>query len=385
MQIDVRNSVIDEIKTGLGIAELGFLNFTPEIRNALSAKFAKTDMSSYPDYLKNTTELRSDPVKFHPWSKSAIIAAIPFNNVPDIPTFLKPADDPELAGKVAGYAIKQDYHTFGKELLAKFAEKLQHAINHLNAYSSVSDRSATQITIRGIKSAPTLSYDTAIGELAPLVGLNCEIRTEISVDTAPVAERTLALLSGIGRIGLNSCVLTPDNGSGCFIGEIFTDAEFTKNSTLTNKQEKNRQCSTCGQCIKKCPTGALSTNSDFNYSRCRSNLTIEKRGLLTLEEEKLIGEWIFGCDICTACCPGTILPSPYEVDLEWLLLCPSSELKRAIKGTAIEYTGVTNLRRNAIVVLRNRNTAKTDKLLQKFSKQTGSALLKQCINVNRNL
>ena len=334
MGIDIQNSVIEDIKTEFGIAELGFLNFTHDLRETLSAKFADIDLSSYPDYLQNTVELRSDPLKFHKWSKSAIIATIPFSNIPDAPPFLQKAEDPEFAGKVASYAMKQDYHIYGKQLLAKFAESLQQK-------------------------------------------LNCEFRKEMSVDTAPVAERTLAAMAGVGKIGSNSCILVKNHGSGCFIGEIFTDIQFSDLLYQENDKTTTTSCRNCGQCIKKCPTEALSESKPFNYQKCRSNLTIEKRGILTSEEENLIGDWIFGCDICTSCCPETDLHPPFEVDLEWLLLCPSSELKKAIKGTTLEYPGVTNLRRNAIIVLKNRNTEKTTKLLKQFSEQTGSDFLKK--------
>ena len=193
MKFNIHNSAIENIKTELGIAELGFLHFTPDTTNKLSAKFANTDLNAYPEYIHKTIELRSNPLKLYPWTKSAIIAAIPFNQIPDSPPFLQPAKNPELSGKIAGYAMKSDYHSFGKKILAKFAEKLKKEIN-------------------------------------------CEIRTEISIDTAPVAERALAVMAGIGRIGKNSCLLTTKNGSGCFIGEIFTDIQINLNEkTKHNK------------------------------------------------------------------------------------------------------------------------------------------------------
>jgi len=333
MKIDIHSSAIEDIKTELGIAGLGFLHFTPDIINKLSAKFADTDLTAYPEYIHTTVDLRSNPLNLHPWTKSAIIAAIPFNHIPDKPPFLRPAEHPELSGKIAGYAMKSDYHSFGKNILAKFAEKLKKEIN-------------------------------------------CKIRTEISIDTAPVAERTLAVMAGIGRIGKNSCLLTTKNGSGCFIGEIFTDIEININGEF-KKEKLENSCNECGRCIKNCPTGALTENEEFSYKRCRSNLTIEKRGLLTLKESRLIDDWVFGCDLCTSCCPGSDLPSPFEVDLKWLLMCPSSELKKSIKGTTLEYSGVTILRRNALIVLGNRYTPVALNLIKKFSAITGSDILKK--------
>ncbi len=334
MNINLTNSVIENIKTEFGIAELGFLRLTQKLKIELSANFADQDFSEYPGYIQNSLELRSNPLKLHPWAKSVIIVAIPFTTLPYQPPFLKSATDPELSGKVAGYAMKMDYHTYGKDILAKFAEKLKSKIS-------------------------------------------CDIRTEISIDTAPVAERALAVMAGIGRIGFNSCLLTAKNGSGCFIGEIFTDAEEVfLPSPLPSQMDLH--CSKCCRCIEACPTGALTVDNHFSYQKCRSHLTIEKRGMLTKSEQKLISDWIFGCDLCTTNCPKSDLPPPFEVDLEWLLTIPSSQLKTAIKGTTIEYTGVTGLRRNALIVLANKGTEKTKKLIDQFTKTTGSELLKQC-------
>jgi epoxyqueuosine reductase len=338
MNIDILNSVIENRQTGFGIAELGFLHLTPALQSQISAKFANINLSEFPDYISKTTEERSNPLKLHPWAKSIIIAAIPFACIPDLPPFLQPASDPELSGKVAGYAMKKDYHKYGKELLAKFAEDLK------------------------IKS-------------------NCEFRTEIAIDTAPVAERTLATLAGLGRIGFNSCLLTKNNGSGCFIGEIFTDIEqFTSKEALIDNLPAENSCSSCEKCLKNCPTGAVKNGSSFKCKICRSYLTIEKRGSLSQKECKLVDDWIFGCDICTRSCPETNLPPPFEVDLQWLLLCPTAELKKAIKGTTLEYSGVTMLRRNALIVLKNRNTPAALNLITKFSEITGSEMLRNFVS-----
>ena len=103
---------------------------------------------------------------------------------------------------------------------------------------------------------------------------------------------------------------------------------------------------------------------------------MEKRGVLTPKEGALLGDWIFGCDECLAICPGTTLPSPFELDLRWLLEASSAETRRAISNTALEYAGVTLLRRNAIIVLANRRHPETEALISRFSRTTGSDLLR---------
>jgi epoxyqueuosine reductase len=327
-------------KFELGFAEIKTVGLSSEIRDQISAKFAKVDISGYPEYISKSSDLRSDPLKLYPWAKSVIVAAFPFSDIPDHPPFLKPATSLEFSGKIAGYAMKQDYHKFGKEKLAKFAERLKEDVN-------------------------------------------CEIRTDICIDTAPVAEKIIAEFAGIGRIGLNSCLLVKNHGSGCFLGEIFTSVKISgsefqvPSSELSGGPNEFWSCQGCNRCLNGCPTGAISRGENFRCKLCRSYLTMEKRGELTNQERRLLGDFIFGCDICTDLCPRSNIPPAFEVDLEWLLMSPSGELKRAINGTTLEYAGATLLQRNALAVLENKNNDKAFELINKFVKKTGSDLLRK--------
>lgn len=342
------NQISEEAKTGLGFAEIKILELNPEVRDRISANFAKNDVAEFPEYLSKSADLRSNPLKQFPWAKSVISVAFPFADIPNHKPFLKPATSLELSGKVAGYAMKTDYHKFGKEKLAKFAEKLKHK-------------------------------------------MSCEIRTEICIDTSPVAEKIIANLAEVGKPGLNSCLLVKNYGSGCFLGEIFTDvkissSEFRRGDPLVARVPRSElsgnyvefwSCQGCNRCLAGCPTGAISKGNNFRCGLCRSYLTMEKRGELTKEERKLLGDWVFGCDICTSFCPRSNIPKAFDVDLEWLLMSPSGELKKAIKGTTLEYAGVTLLKRNALVVLENKKNDKTLALIEKFVKKTGSELLRK--------
>lgn len=344
MKTDICTS-IEKAKKDFGFTETRILPLTKEIRNQISAKLAESDISSFPDYMTESVDMRSDPLKLFPWAKSVIVVAFPFADIPDHIPFLRPATSLELSGKVAGYAMKKDYHRFGKEKLARLAEKLKE-------------------------------------------DFNCEIRTEICIDTSPVAEKIIANLAGLGKIGLNSCLLVKNHGSGCFLGEIFTDikihdtgCEIRGRDDLPVAQVPNPEefwsCQGCNRCLASCPTGAISEGKEFRCGLCRSHLTMEKRGELTKEERKQMGYSVFGCDICTECCPRSNIPNAFDLDLEWLLMSSSGELKKAIKGTALEYAGVTLLQRNALAVLENRNTTESFDLIKKFAEKTGSDLLKK--------
>ena len=333
---------LESQKQLLGFAEIGLVSLNQSLIKSISSEFNSFDHSKYPAYLVNTLDQRKNPLIPYPWAKSIFICAYPFSLLPDLEWKLPEPKNAKFAGKVAGYATKMDYHFGGKDIFAKFAD-------NLNSFFA--------------KSA------------------NGNFKTEICIDTAPVAERTLALLSGIATLGQNKSMLVADFASGCFIGEIFTDLELSDELFLCNqKLEKiNQNCYSCGSCIKSCPTEALNA-LEFNCSRCISHLTMEKRGVLSLEERKLIGNWIFGCDNCTATCPGSNLPESKNVDLEWLLFASSADIKKSIRSTALNYAGTTLLRRNALAVLENYATESTLQLISRFSKVTGSEMLKETAN-----
>ena len=52
-----------------------------------------------------------------------------------------------------------------------------------------------------------------------------------------------------------------------------------------------------------CPTGALKGDYTIDARACISYLTIEHRGPIPRTFRSLIGDWVFGCDICQDVCP----------------------------------------------------------------------------------
>lgn len=114
-------------------------------------------------------------------------------------------------------------------------------------------------------------------------------------DDAPLDERFLAQASGIGFIGKNGFLITPEYGSFVFLGHIVTDCEIEPD--MPNKLS----CKECGRCIKACPTKALSTG---DFYTCLSYIT-QRKGELSKREEDLIRQngTCWGCDICQKVCP----------------------------------------------------------------------------------
>jgi epoxyqueuosine reductase len=123
------------------------------------------------------------------------------------------------------------------------------------------------------------------------------------VDTGPVLERELARRAGIGWFGRNTMIVNPKRGSYFFIGTLLLDVELEADIPFAQDH-----CGTCSACVAACPTHAL-LGRDANgapvmdATRCISYLTIENRGPIPREMRPLIGNRIFGCDICQEVCP----------------------------------------------------------------------------------
>lgn len=115
-------------------------------------------------------------------------------------------------------------------------------------------------------------------------------------DTAPVMEKPLAALAGIGWQGRHTNLVSRDFGSWLFLGEIFTSLELTPDPPARD------HCGHCHACESVCPTGALAKGR-IDPRRCISYLTIEHQGTIPEALRPLMGNRIYGCDDCLAVCP----------------------------------------------------------------------------------
>ncbi len=179
------------------------------------------------------------------------------------------------------------------------------------------------------------------------------------VDTGPVQERVYAQYAGIGWIGKNTCVISPELGSWIFLGEIICSVPLAPDAPSFD------QCGACALCIEACPTGAIVAPGALDSTRCVSYLTIELKGDIPEEHRAGIGAHVYGCDVCQEVCPWNAA-APRSTDAAWqpraawdgvdlveLARQSDDELASALRGSAMRRAKARGLRRNVAVALAN--------------------------------
>ncbi len=255
------------------------------------------------DYLAERVEERVVPERLLPGVRSAVVLWLP-HRVPDLPR------PPGAVGRVATYAWGRDYHNVARKGLRKLRKWLQRN--------------------------------------SPGVG------TYLSVDTAPVLERAFGERAGVGWIGRSMMLIHPRLGTFGSLAVLFVDIE------LEFAPEAHAfRCGTCTDCVDACPTGAI-TDAGVDARLCISYWTIEHAGSIPEAIRPLLGDWVFGCDICQDVCPWNHdapradperwrpVPERAWADLaQWALEPPD------LSGSPMQRAGAASLRRNALIALAN--------------------------------
>ena len=288
-----------------GICALGPIERTA-LRDWLQCGYAGTMQ-----YMHRQAAKRQEPARIAPGSTRALVL---------LKRYYAPAPAGRAsAARVARYAWGEDYHRVLGERLAALADEL--------------------------------------------VGLGASrAATRCYVDAGPVPERELAQRAGLGWIAKNTMLIHPRLGSFTFIGCVLTDLALAIDAPFATDH-----CGTCRACLDACPTAAFPAARTLDARRCISYLTIEHRGPFAAQQGRLIGEWLFGCDVCQDVCPWnhkfTVstneprfaprpeLAAPMPRDLSAL---SEDEFRRRYADTAFERAGRDGLARNARQVLANR-------------------------------
>ena len=246
-----------------------------------------------------------DPFGARPWAKSLLIIVFRPERLSDSPLLRLPSPTGQGAvGRIAGYALREDYHVAGRRILERIKEVLMGC-------------GATQC--------------------------------ELCVDTSPVPEKYLAKVAGLGVGAPNSLVRVSDFGCRVYLGALFVDLELPSHHGTA---EFSVDCASCLKCRRACPNHAMSADGTLIVRACRSWMASEWRGALTWAQQKALGGILFGCSICSSCCPEDALgDDDLLVDCIGLIKMPTAELRRLIAGTTVEHAGPTLLKRNAAAAI----------------------------------
>ena len=193
-----------------------------------------------------------------------------------------------------------------------------------------------------------------LAQLAGFLRANGARLSRTYADAGPVPERELAQRAGLGWIGKNTMLISPEAGSFFFIGSVFTDLELDIDSPFDLDR-----CGSCTRCLEACPTEALVEPRELDATRCISYLTIEQRGPIPEELAARFEGYAFGCDICNDVCPWnqrfarpTKVPEfrprewPGGGDADFFENMSEEEFADRFGDTPLERPGLQGMRRN---------------------------------------
>jgi epoxyqueuosine reductase len=258
-------------------------------------------------------ERRADPARILPGIRSVVCVALCHEPARDAARDLR-------LGRIARYAAGEDYHRVMRDRL------------------------------RGLQ--------RFIGEVA-LPGA----RALWYSDTGAILERGWAERAGLGWIGKHSGLLSERFGSWFLLGEILVDRALEPDPPVARER-----CGTCARCIEACPTGAIVAPYQLDARLCISYLTIELRGPIPRGLRPLVGDWIFGCDVCQEVCPWNRFAPPAREarlhartlegwTLERFLTLDEAGFDALFAGSPIRRAQRAGFVRNVCVALGNRGEA----------------------------
>ncbi len=256
---------------------------------------------------------RANPRLLLPECQSILVLGAPYF----LPSPERRGAGGEVQARVASYALGEDYHLVLPPRLAELVQFIEAQVGH---------------------PVPNRYY----------------------TDTGPLLERDLAQRAGLGWIGKNTCLIHPQKGSYFLLAEILLGLELEPDAPFPTDH-----CGTCTRCIDACPTNAILPNRSLDARRCISYLTIENKGDIPADLRPLIGDWIFGCDICQTVCPWNKFSAPAgdasfqpsagaaPTDLIATLALTPQSFNRQFKRSPLQRAKRRGLLRNASVALGN--------------------------------
>ena len=300
------------IESGFDLVRITGADAFAQDREAALSRIKAGQMDGLPWFTESRVERGSDPQQLLPGARSIICLGLSYFDSE------AKLDTGPGKGKVARYARVKDYHRTMKRRMRSFVRGLQEKLE-------------TPVAARWY------------------------------VDDGPMLDRAAAARSGLGWFGKSTNILTQSHGSWVLLGQVVTDLELEPDPPL------KKTCGACVRCIDDCPTGAIVAPFVIDNARCISYQTIENRGVIPLEMRPLIGDWIFGCDICQDVCPVNLKAAPPlspippadaigpsgQLDLAEILGLTDEEFRSRFQGTSIMRAKRVGLQKNACVALGN--------------------------------
>jgi epoxyqueuosine reductase len=305
-----------------GFAEVGVTDLAPFDQAAARARRALAEgrMNGMPWYTEERVNQAADLRRRFPWGRSLVALSFPYQPATTLGT--NPDHPPGSAerprGRIAGYALGEDYHLRIDRALKLLVERL-------------------------VERSPGLLWHRF-------------------VDHGRALDRAIAERAGLGFCGKHTQLITRQGGSYVLLASLLLSVE------LVPDVPSKRSCGSCRQCLPSCPTGALLSPGVIDAPRCISYLTIEHAGPIPLALRPLMGTWVFGCDLCQEACPinQRISPAPVPAglastssgpvpfpDLVELLELSEPSFQARFRSTTIRRSGRERLARNAAVALGN--------------------------------
>ena len=314
-EVALKESIIElGIESGFDIVRVTTADAFQRDEAAALKRIRDGHMDGYSWYTEERVRRANRPQELLEGARSVISLVLSYNTGQPEPPDGVPRGGPH--GKIARYAWGDDYHDVIKRRLREFAAKLP-----------------------DIAGRP--------------------VSTRIFVDDGPMNDRAAAARAGIGWFGKNTNILTQTHGSWVFLAQVITDIPLKPDTPL------KKTCGQCSLCIPACPTGAIVAPYVIDNKRCISYLTIELRESIPRELRPLVGDWIFGCDICQDVCPvnrkalGSLEPAfQQRHDFAAPALIPLLELDQPafserFRRSPIKRAKLPGLQRNVCVALGN--------------------------------
>jgi epoxyqueuosine reductase len=279
-------------------------------------------------YLTRNPEKRTSPQLLAPDAYSAIIVFASYYTE-------APQDPGAEFGRVARYAVGQDYHVVLPEKLAMLKSRIEEKLGK------------------------------------PILG-------KYFTDDVELYEQALAAKSGLGFSGKNTMIIGPKlMGSYHFVAEFFTDLQIEPDEPYQGT------CGSCFRCGSACPTDAIVREGEIDSRLCISFLTIENKIGIPIQLREKMGSWVFGCDVCQEVCPYNQKPpvsqwnefqpasgAGHFINLyDVLNLKGRTEYMNKFAQTPLSRPKRFGLQRNALIVVGNRKPDDGLNALSKFLHQ----------------